>query len=86
MDIAACIDHLYRDPEFKGSATIVDRADWESREWLDKRGKKPTWAQLEAVWPTVEPMLQPPPEQSTIEELVSRVVALEAASLDARSG
>ena len=86
MDIAACVDHLYPDPEFVGSATIVDRADWESREWLDKRGKKPMWAQLEAVWPTVEPMLQPLPEQPTIEDIVSRVVALEAASLDARSG
>lgn len=78
MDIAACVDHLYRDPEFTGSATILDQADWESREWIDKRGKKPTWAQLEAVWPTVEPLIQPPPPKPTYDEIVARIEALEA--------
>lgn len=60
MDIAACVDKLYRDPAFKGSATIRDRADWEAREWIDGRGKKPTWAQLEAIWPVVELEIAPP--------------------------
>jgi hypothetical protein len=79
MDIAACVEHLYPDPVFTGSATIRDRADWESREWIDERGKKPTWAQLEAIWPTVEPLLQPPLPGPTIEELAARIAALEAA-------
>ena len=48
MDIAACVHLLIKDAVYTGSATIVDRADWESREWKDRR-TQPTWEQIEAA-------------------------------------
>ena len=54
MDIEACVDKLQRDASFKGSATIKNKADWDAREWVDKRRKKPTWRELEAVSDAVD--------------------------------
>jgi len=54
VDIAACVEKVLPDARFVGSATIVDRVDWVSREWVDEREAKPTWAQLEAVSATVD--------------------------------
>ena len=54
MDIAACVEKILKSAAFTGSATIADEADWASREWKDRRGHKPTWAELVAVNPDVE--------------------------------
>lgn len=52
MDIAACVEMLVPGARFKGSATIPDRVDWESREWIGPGGR-PSWAAIEAISPAV---------------------------------
>jgi hypothetical protein len=79
MDIAACVEKLCPNPQFKGSATIPDRADWEGREWIDAR-PRPSWIELQAIWPTVEQEIAEPPPQPTVAELVVRIEALEGAT------
>ena len=60
IDIAACVHYLYHDARFKGSATIVDFNDCNSREWVDERGSKPTQQEIETVWPTIQAIVTPP--------------------------
>ena len=86
IDIAACLHYLVTDPEFKGSATIVDFDDWDRREWVDTRREKPTREDLEKVWSEVQATMLPvDPADALAKELAkmdSQVVSAAVAKAD----
>ena len=57
MDVAMCLDKLVPGAAWQGSANPDTREVYEALRWDDRR-PKPTWSDLEDVWPGVEAAIQ----------------------------
>lgn len=57
MDIALAIEKLLPAAEYRGSVVMNTPACWGAVSWTDSRIAKPTWAELESAWTTLESTL-----------------------------